>query len=130
MGGLEAMKERNEKKAKILYDYLDESKLFKGTVRKEDRSLMNVPFITGNEELDAKFVKEAKEAGFENLKGHRTVGGMRASIYNAMPIEGVEKLVEFIRSLKRRTLKGEKNVSDQLPESHFQSGTGSSDSRL
>ena len=83
MGGLEAMKERNEKKAKILYDYLDESKLFKGTVRKEDRSLMNVPFITGNEELDAKFVKEAKEAGFENLKGHRTVGGMRASIYNA-----------------------------------------------
>lgn len=81
MGGLEAMKERNEKKAKILYDYLDESKLFKGTVRKEDRSLMNVPFITGNEELDAKFVKEAKEAGFENLKGHRTVGGMRASIY-------------------------------------------------
>ena len=92
MGGLEAMKERNEKKAKILYDYLDESKLFKGTVRKEDRSLMNVPFITGNEELDAKFVKEAKEAGFENLKGHRTVGGMRASIYNAMPIEGVEKL--------------------------------------
>ena len=78
MGGLEAMKERNEKKAKILYDYLDESKLFKGTVRKEDRSLMNVPFITGNEELDAKFVKEAKEAGFENLKGHRTVGGMRA----------------------------------------------------
>ena len=93
MGGLEAMKERNEKKAKILYDYLDESKLFKGTVRKEDRSLMNVPFITGNEELDAKFVKEAKEAGFENLKGHRTVGGMRASIYNAMPIEGVEKLV-------------------------------------
>ena len=82
MGGLEAMKERNEKKAKILYDYLDESKLFKGTVRKEDRSLMNVPFITGNEELDAKFVKEAKEAGFENLKGHRTVGGMRASIYN------------------------------------------------
>lgn len=97
MGGLEAMKERNEKKAKILYDYLDESKLFKGTVRKEERSLMNVPFITGNEELDAKFVKEAKEAGFENLKGHRTVGGMRASIYNAMPIEGVEKLVEFMK---------------------------------
>ena len=97
MGGLEAMKERNEKKAKILYDYLDESKLFKGTVRKEDRSLMNVPFITGNEELDAKFVKEAKEAGFENLKGHRTVGGMRASIYNAMPMEGVEKLVEFMK---------------------------------
>ena len=100
MGGLEAMKERNEKKAKILYDYLDESKLFKGTVRKEDRSLMNVPFITGNEELDAKFVKEAKEAGFENLKGHRTVGGMRASIYNAMPIEGVKKLVEFMRKFE------------------------------
>ena len=100
MGGLEAMKERNEKKAKILYDYLDESKLLKGTVRKEDRSLMNVPFITGNEELDAKFVKEAKEAGFENLKGHRTVGGMRASIYNAMPIEGVEKLVEFMKKFE------------------------------
>ena len=100
MGGLEAMKERNEKKAKILYDYLDESKLFKGTVRKEDRSLMNVPFITGNEELDAKFVKEAKEAGFENLKGHRTVGGIRASIYNAMPIEGVEKLVEFMKKFE------------------------------
>lgn len=100
MGGLEAMKERNEKKAKILYDYLDESKLFKGTVRKEDRSLMNVPFITRNEELDAKFVKEAKEAGFENLKGHRTVGGMRASIYNAMPIEGVEKLVEFMKKFE------------------------------
>lgn len=100
MGGLEAMKERNEKKAKILYAYLDESKLFKGTVRKEDRSLMNVPFITGNEELDAKFVKEAKEAGFENLKGHRTVGGMRASIYNAMPIEGVEKLVEFMKKFE------------------------------
>ena len=100
MGGLEAMKERNEKKAKILYDYLDESKLFKGTVRKEDRSLMNVPFITGNEELDAKFVKEAKEAGFENLKGHRTVGGMRASIYNAMPIEGVEKLVGFMKKFE------------------------------
>ena len=100
MGGLEAMKGRNEKKAKILYDYLDESKLFKGTVRKEDRSLMNVPFITGNEELDAKFVKEAKEAGFENLKGHRTVGGMRASIYNAMPIEGVEKLVEFMKKFE------------------------------
>ena len=100
MGGLEAMKERNEKKAKILYDYLDESKLFKGTVRKEDRSLMNVPFITGNDELDAKFVKEAKEAGFENLKGHRTVGGMRASIYNAMPIEGVEKLVEFMKKFE------------------------------
>ena len=100
MGGLQAMKEHNEKKAKILYDFLDESKLFKGTVRKEDRSLMNVPFVTGNEELDAKFVKESKAAGFENLKGHRSVGGMRASIYNAMPIEGVEKLVEFMKKFE------------------------------
>ncbi len=95
-GGLEAMKEYNEKKAKLLYDFLDNSKLFKGTVRKEDRSLMNVPFVTGDAELDAKFVKEAKEAGLENLKGHRSVGGMRASIYNAMPIEGVEALVAFM----------------------------------
>jgi len=100
MGGLEAMKELNEKKAKILYDFLDSSKLFKGTVRKEDRSLMNVPFVTGNEELDAKFVKAATEAGFVNLKGHRSVGGMRASIYNAMPIEGVEKLVEFMKAFE------------------------------
>lgn len=100
MGGLSKMKERNEKKAKILYDFLDESKLFKGTVRKEDRSLMNVPFVTGNDALDAKFVKEAKAAGFENLKGHRSVGGMRASIYNAMPIEGVEKLVEFMKKFE------------------------------
>ena len=95
------MKEYNEKKAKVLYDFLDESKLFKGTVRKEDRSLMNVPFVTGSEELDAKFVKEATEAGFVNLKGHRTVGGMRASIYNAMPIEGVEKLVEFMKEFEK-----------------------------
>lgn len=100
MGGLEAMKERNEKKAAILYDFLDQSKLFKGTVVKEDRSLMNVPFVTGDADLDAKFVKEAKAAGFENLKGHRTVGGMRASIYNAMPIEGVEKLVEFMKAFE------------------------------
>jgi phosphoserine aminotransferase len=99
-GGLEAMKKHNEEKAKILYDYLDESELFKGTVRKEDRSLMNVPFITGNEELDAKFVKESKAAGFENLKGHRSVGGMRASIYNAMPIEGVKALVEFMKKFE------------------------------
>ena len=105
MGGLEAMKAHNEKKAKILYDFLDNSKLFKGTVVKEDRSLMNVPFVTGNEELDAKFVKEAKAAGFENLKGHRTVGGMRASIYNAMPMEGVEKLVEFMEKFERENLK-------------------------
>ena len=100
----EKMKEINEKKAKILYDFLDESKLFKGTVRKEDRSLMNVPFVTGNEELDAKFVKEAKEAGFENLKGHRTVGGMRASIYNAMPYEGVEALVAFMKKFEEENL--------------------------
>ncbi len=102
MGGLEVMKERNEKKAKLLYDFLDESELFRGTVEKKDRSLMNVPFVTGSEELDAKFVKEAKEAGLENLKGHRTVGGMRASIYNAMPLEGVEKLVEFMREFEKR----------------------------
>ena len=102
MGGLKAMKERNEEKAAILYDFLDESRLFKGTVRREDRSLMNVPFITGNEELDARFVKEAKEAGLENLKGHRSVGGMRASIYNAMPIEGVKKLVEFMKEFEAR----------------------------
>lgn len=100
MGGLEAMKVHNEKKAKILYDFLDSSKLFKGTVVKEDRSLMNVPFVTGDEEMDAKFVKEATAAGFVNLKGHRTVGGMRASIYNAMPIEGVEKLVEFMKEFE------------------------------
>ena len=100
LGGLAAMKERNEEKAKILYDFLDQSKMFKGTVRKEDRSLMNVPFVTGDKELDAKFVKEAEAAGFVNLKGHRTVGGMRASIYNAMPKEGVEKLVEFMKKFE------------------------------
>ena len=100
MGGLTAIKELNEKKAAILYDFLDESKLFKGTVRKEDRSLINVPFITGSEELDAKFVKEAKAAGLESLKGHRSVGGMRASIYNAMPVAGVEKLVEFMKKFE------------------------------
>lgn len=105
MGGLSAIKEHNEAKAKILYDFLDESKLFKGTVAKEDRSLMNVPFVTGDDELDAKFVKEAKEAGFENLKGHRSVGGMRASIYNAMPKEGVEKLVAFMREFEKNNVK-------------------------
>ena len=104
MGGLEVMKERNEKKAKLLYDFLDQSQLFKGTVVKEDRSLMNVPFVTGNEELDAKFVKEAKAAGLENLKGHRTVGGMRASIYNAMPYEGVEALVAFMKKFEEENL--------------------------
>ena len=103
-GGLGVMKEKNEKKAGILYDFLDNSKLFKGTVRKKDRSLMNVPFVTGNEELDAKFIKEAQAAGFVNLKGHRSVGGMRASIYNAMPIEGVEKLVEFMKKFEAENL--------------------------
>ena len=103
-GGLEAMKEKNEKKAKILYDFLDESKLFHGTVEKDSRSLMNVPFVTGNADLDAKFVKEAKKAGLENLKGHRSVGGMRASIYNAMPIEGVEALVDFMRKFEKENL--------------------------
>ena len=99
-GGLAVMKVHNEEKAAILYDFLDSSKMFKGTVRKEDRSLMNVPFVTGDADLDAKFVKEAKEAGFENLKGHRSVGGMRASIYNAMPKEGVVKLVEFMKKFE------------------------------
>ncbi len=100
-GGLEEMKKRNEAKAKVLYDYLDQSKMFKGTVRPEDRSLMNVPFVTDSEELNAKFIKEATAAGFVSLKGHRTVGGMRASIYNAMPIEGVQKLVEFMAKFEK-----------------------------
>ncbi len=104
LGGLSAVKERNERKAAILYDFLDESRLFKGTVRREDRSLMNVPFVTGSEELDAKFVREAKEAGLENLKGHRSVGGMRASIYNAMPMEGVEKLVAFMKEFEAENI--------------------------
>ena len=99
-GGLSAMKEKNEKKAAILYNYLDESRLFHGTVEKKDRSLMNVPFVTGDKELDAKFVKEAEAAGLVNLKGHRTVGGMRASIYNAMPLEGVEALVAFMKKFE------------------------------
>lgn len=105
IGGLTAMKEYNEKKAKVIYDFLDQSQLFKGTVVKEDRSLMNVPFVTGDADMDAKFVKEATAAGFVNLKGHRTVGGMRASIYNAMPIEGVEKLVAFMREFETKNLK-------------------------
>ena len=100
MGGLDAMKQINEEKAKVLYDYLDESNMFKGTVRREDRSLMNVPFVTDSEELNAKFIAESKAAGFENLKGHRSVGGMRASIYNAMPIEGVKALVEFMKKFE------------------------------
>ena len=99
-GGLAAMKEKNEKKAAILYNYLDESRLFHGTVEKKDRSLMKVPFVTGDKELDAKFVKEAEAAGLVNLKGHRTVGGMRASIYNAMPLEGVEALVAFMKKFE------------------------------
>ena len=103
-GGLAAMKEHNEKKAKILYDYLDQSKMFSGTVVPKDRSLMNVPFITGDEELDARFIQESKAAGFENLKGHRTVGGMRASIYNAMPTEGVRALVEFMKKFEEENL--------------------------
>ena len=100
-GGLEVMKEYNVKKAAVLYDFLDSSALFHGTVEKKDRSLMNVPFVTGSAELDAKFVKEAEAAGFVNLKGHRTVGGMRASIYNAMPIEGVQKLVAFMERFEK-----------------------------
>ena len=94
----------NEAKAKILYDYLDESKLFKGTVVPKDRSLMNVPFITGDKDMDAKFVKEAEAKGFVNIKGHRTVGGMRASIYNAMPREGVEKLVAFMKEFEEKNM--------------------------
>ncbi|MCL2086208.1 MAG: 3-phosphoserine/phosphohydroxythreonine transaminase [Oscillospiraceae bacterium] len=99
-GGLSAMKEHNEKKAKILYDFLDSSKLFSATVVGNERSLMNVPFVTGNDELDKNFIKQAKEKGFINLGGHRSIGGMRASIYNAMPIEGVEKLVEFMKNFE------------------------------
>ena len=98
------MKEINVKKAKILYDFLDNSKLFKGTVEKNSRSLMNVPFVTGNEELDKKFIEEAKNNGLVQLKGHRTVGGMRASIYNAMPIEGVEALVEFMKKFEKENV--------------------------
>ena len=100
-GGLEAMKARNEEKAALLYDFLDSSSLFKGTVRKEDRSLMNVPFITGDTELDARFVKAAEQQGLMNLKGHRSVGGMRASIYNAMPLEGVKTLVAFMKDFEK-----------------------------
>ena len=99
-GGVAAVQKVNEKKAKILYDFLDSSKMFRGTVVKEDRSLMNIPFVTDSEELNAKFIKEATARGFVNLKGHRTVGGMRASIYNAMPVEGVIKLVEFMEEFE------------------------------
>ncbi len=100
-GGIKAMQERNEKKAKLLYDYIDNSKLFTSPIKKENRSLMNVPFVTGNDELDAKFIKEAGEKGLKTLKGHRTVGGMRASIYNAMPVEGVEALVAFMGEFEK-----------------------------
>ena len=105
MGGLEVMKARNLEKAALLYDYLDSSRLFRGTVRKEDRSLMNVPFVTGDKELDARFVSEAAAAGLVNLKGHRTAGGMRASIYNAMPKAGVEKLVQFMEDFEKKNMK-------------------------
>lgn len=100
IGGLANMKERNEKKAAILYDFLDSSQMFKGTVVPEDRSLMNVPFVIGDDALEKKFIEQATDAGFVNLKGHRSVGGMRASIYNAMPVEGVEKLVEFMKKFE------------------------------
>ncbi len=105
IGGLEEMKKRNLEKAKILYDYLDQSNLFRGIVAKADRSLMNVTFTTGSEELDAKFAKEAKSAGYDNLKGHRSVGGLRASIYNAMPKEGVEALVSFMNHFETMYVK-------------------------
>ena len=102
LGGTEAMHKINMEKAKLLYDYLDGSKLFHGTVEEKDRSLMNVPFVTGNKELDAEFCTEAEKAGLRNIKGHRSVGGMRASLYNAMPIEGVKALVEFMAAFERR----------------------------
>ena len=100
-GGLAQMKEYNQRKAAVLYDYLDQSRLFKNPVRKQDRSMMNVTFVTGNADLDKKFCKEAEAAGFMNIKGHRSVGGMRASIYNAMPIEGVVKLTEFMEKFEK-----------------------------
>ena len=100
IGGLEAMAKRNEEKAKILYDFLDQSKMFRGTVDKEYRSLMNVPFVTESKELDAEVVKATKAAGYDNLKGHKSVGGLRASIYNAMPKDGVEALVSFLRDFE------------------------------
>ena len=105
IGGLEAMKKINEEKAKILYDYLDNQDYYIAPVKPESRSMMNVTFVTGNEELDKKFPKEAAAAGLKNLKGHRSVGGMRASIYNAMPREGVEKLVEFMADFAKKNPK-------------------------
>ena len=100
MGGVPAIQKRNEAKAKTLYDFLDSSDMFSATVAEKDRSLMNIPFVTGNDDLDKKFVKEAEKAGFVNLKGHRSVGGMRASIYNPMPLEGVQALVEFMKKFE------------------------------
>ena len=110
IGGLENMQKINHQKANLLYDYIDSSSLYSNPVNKEDRSYMNVPFVTGDKELDAKFVKEAKEAGFVNIKGHRTVGGMRASIYNAMPLEGIEALIEFMKKFEAENAKGTANV--------------------
>ena len=104
-GGLPAIQARNQEKAQVLYDFLDGSDLFHGTVVKKDRSLMNVPFVTGDKDMDAKFVKAAAEAGLVNLKGHRTVGGMRASIYNAMPLEGVKALVDFMAKFETENRK-------------------------
>lgn len=101
MGGLSGMEKYNQKKAAVLYDFLDSSKMFSATVAKSDRSVMNIPFVTGDAALDDKFVAAAKSAGFVNLKGHRSVGGCRASIYNAMPLEGVEKLVELMRRFEK-----------------------------
>ena len=101
LGGVEEMEKINVRKAGLFYDFLDNSKMFKGTVEKKDRSLMNVPFVTGNADLDAKFIEQATAAGFVNLKGHRTVGGMRASIYNAMPEEGVLKLIDFMKKFEK-----------------------------
>ena len=101
VGGLDKMAQRNRAKAAMLYEFLDQSKLFRGTVVKEDRSIMNIPFVTGDEEMDKKFVKAAEAAGFVNLKGHRTVGGMRASIYNAMPIQGIQDLVDFMGKFEK-----------------------------
>lgn len=109
-GGLEGMRDINVAKAQLLYDALDESDVFHGTARKEDRSLMNVPFVTGDAELDAKFIAEADAAGLKNIKGHRSVGGMRASIYNAMPIEGVQALVDFMRDFELRNPAGSRSI--------------------
>ena len=100
-GGIKAMEKENKQKAAILYDFLDQSKMFKGTVEHKSRSLMNIPFVTGNEELDNKFISEASKKGLKQLKGHRSVGGMRASIYNAMPIAGVETLVTFMKEFEK-----------------------------